>query len=55
MPSLLLIFNPDDIVDVVVEQRSLYRGLIFGDGAGLDNMGFAIEGRLQLWVSNAQG
>ena len=24
--------------------RSLYRGLIFGDGAGLDNMGFAIEG-----------
>ena len=23
---------------------SLYRGLIFGDGAGLDNMGFAIEG-----------
>ena len=25
-------------------RRSLYRGLIFGDGAGLDNMGFAIEG-----------
>lgn len=26
---------------------SLYRGLIFGDGAGLDNMGFAIEGSWQ--------
>lgn len=29
---------------ISVVSWSLYRGLIFGDGAGLDNMGFAIEG-----------
>jgi len=29
---------------LTVVSWSLYRGLIFGDGAGLDNMGFAIEG-----------
>lgn len=29
---------------ITVVSWSLYRGLIFGDGAGLDNMGFAIEG-----------
>jgi len=29
---------------ITVVSWSLYRGLLFGDGAGLDNMGFAIEG-----------
>lgn len=34
----------DRSVAVGIVSWSLYRGLIFGDGAGLDNMGFAIEG-----------
>ena len=34
--------------------RSLYRGLIFGDGAGLDNMGFAIEGSWRGESSSAE-
>ena len=38
--------------------RSLYRGLIFGDGAGLDNMGFAIEGSWRgesIWAEAGDG